>query len=132
MDSLIFFSLVIYIFGTFISSVSQIILKKSTQKEYTINNKLITFLNGKLKFLKLDVREYLNVRVIGAYFIFFVATLCTVFAYKYVPLSMGPILGATEYIFVAVLSWLFLKEKITKQKLLGLSVIISGIIIYSL
>ena len=71
-------------------------------------------------------------RVILAYTIFFLATLCTVFAYKYVPLSMGPILGATEYVFVALLSFFLLKEKIGKKKLAGLLVIIAGVIIFSL
>ena len=114
MNEKILFSL-IFVFGVFISSVSQIILKKSAQKEYP--NK---------------IREYLNARVIFAYIIFFGATLCSIMAYKVIPLSLGPILESAGYIFVAVLSWLFLKEKITKKKMLGLSIIIIGIIIYSL
>lgn len=114
MNEKILFSL-IFIFGVFISSISQIVLKKSAQIKY----------NSKIK-------EYLNPRVIFAYIIFFGATLCSVWAYTVIPLSLGPILESAGYIFVAVLSWLFLKEKITKQKLLGLSVIIIGIIIYSL
>lgn len=114
MGEKILFSL-IFIFGVFISSISQIVLKKSAQIEY----------GSKIK-------EYLNPRVIFAYIIFFGATLCSVWAYTVIPLSLGPILESAGYIFVAFLSWLFLKEKITKQKLLGLSVIIIGIIIYSL
>ena len=114
MNEKILFSL-IFVFGVFISSVSQIILKKAAQKEYP--NK---------------IREYLNARVIFAYFIFFGATLCSIWAYTVIPLSLGPILESAGYIFVAVLSWLFLKEKITKKKMLGLSIIIIGIIIYSL
>ena len=114
MNEKILFSL-IFIFGVFISSVSQIILKQAAQKEYP--NK---------------IREYLNARVIFAYIIFFGATLCSIWAYTVIPLSLGPILESAGYIFVAVLSWLFLKEKITKKKMLGLSIIIIGIIIYSL
>ena len=114
MNEKILFSL-IFIFGVFISSVSQIILKKSAQKEYPSR-----------------IKEYLNARVIFAYIIFFGATLCSIWAYKVIPLSLGPILESAGYFFVAVLSWLFLKEKITKQKMLGLSIIIIGIIIYSL
>ena len=114
MNEKILFSL-IFILGVFISSISQIILKKSAQKEYP--NK---------------IREYLNARVVFAYIIFFSATLCSVLAYTKIPLSFGPILESAGYFFVAVLSWLFLKEKITKQKMLGLSIIIIGIIIYSL
>lgn len=112
-DKILF--ILIFIFGTFISSLSQIMLKKSAQKDYP--NK---------------IREYLNARVIFSYIIFFGATLCTVWAYTVIPLSLGPILASAGYIFVAVLSWLFLKEKITRKKMLGLSIIIIGIIIYSL
>lgn len=114
MNEKILFSL-IFIFGVFISAVSQILLKKSAQVEY----------GSKIK-------EYLNPRVIFAYIIFFGATLCSILAYTKIPLSFGPILESAGYIFVAVLSRLFLKEKITKKKLIGLSVIIIGIIIYSL
>ncbi len=105
----------IFVAGVFISSVSQIILKKSADIEYP--NK---------------IREYLNVRVIFSYIIFFGATLCSILAYTRIPLSLGPILESSGYIFVAVMSRLFLKEKITKQKMLGLSIIIIGIIIYAI
>lgn len=114
MNEKILFSLT-FIFGVFISSVSQILLKKSAQVEY----------GSKIK-------EYLNPRVIFAYIIFFGATLCSVLAYTKIPLSFGPILESAGYIFVAILSRLFLKERITKKKLIGLSIIIIGIIIYSL
>lgn len=114
MNEKILFSL-IFIFGVFISSISQIFLKKSAQIEYCSK-----------------IKEYLNPRVIFAYIIFFGATLCSVWAYTVLPLSLGPILESSGYIFVAVLSRLFLKEKITNQKLLGLSIIILGIITYSL
>ena len=105
----------IFVFGTFISSVSQIVLKKSAQKKYP--NK---------------IREYLNVPVISSYIIFFGATLCSVLAYTKIPLSLGPILESSGYFFVAILSLIFLKEKITKKKMLGLSIIIIGIIIYAM
>ncbi len=113
MNKLLFVA--IYIVGVFVSAIAQIILKKSAGKKY-----------------ESKIREYLNPYVIISYAIFFGATFCTIFAYSGIPLSLGPILAASEYIFVAVLSWLFLKEKITKPKLLGLSIIIIGIIIYSL
>ena len=114
MNSKIVFSL-IYLSGVFISAIAQIILKKSAGKEY-----------------ESKIREYLNPYVIIAYAIFFGATFCTIYAYKGVPLSFGPILAASEYVFVAVLSKLFLKENINLKKVIGLSVIIAGIIIYSL
>ena len=114
MNEKILFSL-IFVAGVLISSISQIILKKSAEKEYPSK-----------------IREYLNVRVIFAYIIFFGATLCSILAYTKIPLSLGPILESSGYFFVAVLSYIFLKEKISKQKMLGLSIIIIGIIIYAL
>lgn len=105
----------IYILGIIISSFAQILLKKSANIER----------NSKIE-------EYLNIRTILAYTIFFGATLCSVFAYKYIPLSFGPILGTTEYIFIAILSYFFLKEKINKRKLLGLIIIVIGVFIFSL
>ncbi len=114
MNKWMVFSVILYLFGVFISAISQILLKKSSQKKYSH-----------------WIREYLNVRVIVAYSIFFLATLCSVVAYKYIPLSMGPILGTMEYIFVAVLSYFLLKEKISRKKLLGLMIIIFGVLVFS-
>ncbi|MGN1327337.1 MAG: EamA family transporter [Clostridia bacterium] len=105
----------IYILGVLISAFAQILLKNSANIKK--DNK---------------IREYLNFKTILAYLIFFGATLCTVFAYKYVPLSMGPILGTTEYLFVAILSYWLLKEKISKKKLIGLFTIMLGILIFSI
>lgn len=98
-----------------VSSVSQILLKKSAQKEYPSK-----------------LREYLNPMVIIAYGMFFGSTLITMYALKVVPLSMSPILESAGYIFVAILSFLFLKEKMSKKQLIGMTLIIIGIVIYSI
>ena len=103
------------LFGILISAFAQILLKKSSGKEY--ENR---------------IKEYLNPFVIISYTIFFIATFCSIFAYKVVPLSLGPILGATEYIFVAILSRVLLKEKVSVKKSVGLAIIVAGVIISSL
>ncbi|SEA77419.1 Triose-phosphate Transporter family protein [Pseudobutyrivibrio sp. ACV-2] len=100
--------------GTFIASCSQIVLKKAAEKEYASK-----------------IAEYLNPMVMGAYIVFFGASLCSVIGYKMVPLSIGPILEATGYIWVAILGKIFLGEHISKKKGLGLLVIIVGIVIAS-
>lgn len=105
----------IYLLGVVVSSIAQILLKKSANLKK----------ESKLK-------EYLNFKTIFAYGIFFGATFCTLLAYKYVPLSMGVILNSTEYIFVAILSYFLLKEKISKKKLIGLITIIIGVVIFSI
>ena len=104
--------IVLFLFSVFISSVSQIMLKVSANKEY-----------------ENSIKEYLNLKVIIAYGIFFLSSILTSIAYRRVPLSMGGILEATGYIWIALLGYIVLKEKISKRKTLGLVVIILGILI---
>ena len=114
MSELAIYSLIM-VFGSLIASISQIMLKKSAQNQYP--NKL---------------KEYLNPLVIIAYVLFFGTTFISMYALKVVPLSMGPILEASGYIFVAVFSYIFLKERMTKKQLFGMALIIIGIVFYSL
>ena len=107
--------IILFLGGVFISSVSQILLKKSANKTY--DNVL---------------KEYLNPWVVIAYGLFFGATLTTVIAYKYVPLSLGPILESSGYFFVTILGMIFLKEKVGKKKALGLLIILVGIVVFNL
>ena len=107
--------IILFLSAVFISSISQIMLKKSANKSY--ENK---------------IKEYMNPWVIIAYGLFFSATLATVIAYKYVPLSLGPILESSGYFFVTILGMIFLKEKVGKKKALGLLVILTGIIVFNL
>ncbi len=102
----------IYLFSVFISSVSQIILKTSADKKYESR-----------------IREYLNPRVIIAYGIFFLATFVTIYAYKGIPLSVGPILETTGYLWVSLLGYFILKEKLSRRKIAGLVIVVAGIII---
>ena len=105
----------IFLGSVLVASISQIMLKKSANQKYDR-----------------WIDEYLNFRVIFAYGLFFLSSLLTVYAYKFVPLSMGPVLEASGYVFVAVMGYFILKEKIGKRKMLGLIIIIAGIVIFSL
>ena len=109
------FYVLLFIFSVFIASVSQTILNTSADKTYDSR-----------------LQEYLNPKVIIAYGMFFLSSLITVVAYKYVPLSMGPILESSGYIFVTLLGFFVLHEKIGKKKLMGLLVILAGITIFNL
>lgn len=104
--------IILFLFSVFISSVSQIVLKLSANEKH-----------------ENSIKEYLNPRVIIAYGIFFLSSLLTILAYRGVPLSLGPVLETTGYIWVTVLGYFILKEKVNKKKLIGLLVIIAGIII---
>lgn len=104
----------IMLLGVFISSVAQVLLKKAAQKQY-----------GSV------LEEYLNWPVITAYAIFFAATFLSIYAYKVVPLSMGPILEATGYIYVTIFGVTIFHEKLDRWKLIALALIIGGIVVYS-
>lgn len=105
----------IFLSGVFFSAVSQVMLKISAQKTYSSR-----------------IKEYLNPFVIAAYAIFFGTTLLTVLAYKKVPLSMGPILESTGYIYVTIFGAVFFREKINIRKAAGLLLIIFGITVYAI
>ncbi|MEY8460645.1 multidrug ABC transporter [Eggerthellaceae bacterium 24-137] len=112
-------SLVLYsgilLLGTFVSAVSQVILKKAAQKTY----------DSKLA-------EYLNFPVIFAYTLFVATTLMCIIAYRVVPLSFGPVLESTSYLYVTVFGVVIFKEKITKKKIAALALILAGIAVYAM
>ncbi|MBQ3445118.1 EamA family transporter [Candidatus Saccharibacteria bacterium] len=114
MSDIILFS-GIYLFGVIISAFSQVLLKKSADVKTQ-------------SFWK----QYLNLKVISAYGIFFLASFLSVYAYKVIPVTLGAILGTLEYGLVAILSYVFFKEKLTKKQILGILLIIAGIIVYSI
>ena len=104
----------VFLFSVLISSISQILLKKSADKTY----------DSRLK-------EYLNPLVIIAYGMFFCSMMITMYCYRYVDVSAGPIFESAGYIFVGVLGYIFLKEKFTAKKIIGMLLIMLGIVIFS-
>lgn len=101
--------------GTFLSSISQVMLKKAALRHH----------DSKLA-------EYLNPLVIVAYVIFVGTTFLSIFAYRGIPLSMGPVLEATSYIYVTIFGVTIFKEKLNGRKLAALVLILAGILVYSL
>lgn len=78
------------------------------------------------------LREYLNWRVIVAYLIFGSVLLLNTYAYTQVDLKYGPVLDTFTYVFVLLLSFGVLKEKVSKGKLIGNLIIILGVLVYTL
>jgi len=99
--------------SVFIASCSQILLKKSAEIKY-----------------ESFIKEYLNWRVIVGYGMMFVSTILTILAFKGLDYKNGPILESIGYIFMMVLSRYFLKEKITKNKIVGNVLILLGIVVF--
>ncbi len=106
---------IVLLMSIFISSISQVILKKSTFKHYDS-----------------VIREYINLPVVLAYSIFLVATTMSVFAYGAIPLSLAVALETTSYLYITFFGVAIFKEKLTKQKIFSLALIIVGILVYAL
>lgn len=102
--------IVLFILCVFVSSCSQILLKKAA-------------LQGNI-----GIKTFLNKKVVLGYGIFFVVTVLVTQLYKYIDLSLGTLLDSFGYIFVIGLSVIFLKEKISVRKLIGMFLITIGVI----
>lgn len=96
-----------------IASVSQLLLKKSSMKTYSS-----------------VVREYLNPLVIGGYGLLVLSMLMTIYAYTGMDYKNGPVIESLGNVFVLVLGCLFLKERITVRKLLGIACIMGGMAVF--
>lgn len=100
--------------GTFISAISQVMLKKASMRHYDS-----------------AIREYMNPLVISAYLMFVGTTFLSIFAYREIPLSLGPVLEASSYVYVTIFGVKIFGEKISLKKVIALAFIIIGIIVFS-
>lgn len=98
-----------------VAAISQILLKKSANKQY----------NSRIK-------EYLNAFVIVGYGMFFISSLMSVISLRGISISYSSIIESLSYIIVPILSYYLLKEKLNKKQLFGMIIIIVGIIIFNL
>lgn len=114
MDKQRFYYCCILLIGVFISAVSQVMLKKSALRQYHSM-----------------IQEYLNPYVIIAYLLFIGTTFLSILAYRVIPLSMGPVLETTSYIYVTYFGITIFHEQMTRKKFLALALIVAGILIYA-
>ena len=99
-----------------VASFAQVLLKKSAMEPH--DN---------------IIKEYLNVKVICGYGLMFVGMFLTIFAYgRGVQYKNGPIMESIGNIWVVILSFLFFREPITRNKVLGNILILLGIVIFYL
>ena len=107
--------LLIALSSVIIASFAQVLLKQSANINY-----------------RSKIREYLNWRVVTAYFMMFLCMLLTVFAFKGLEYKVVSIIESVGYILVTIMGRLFFNEKITGNKILGNFLIVIGIIIFFL
>jgi len=114
MNELFLFSMIM-IGAVFIAACSQILLKREASNTHA------NFLN-----------EYINRRVIVAYVLFGLSTLVSMYVLRHIPLSLVPVLETVAFIFIPVLSFVFLGEKLRRVQIAGMMIIVVGIIIFSI
>lgn len=106
--------IVLILLSTFIAAISQIMLKKSAQKQYGSS-----------------IAEYINPLVLLGYALLLITTLISIRALRYIPMTLAVALESAGQIFVPVLSYFILKERIKRKKMIGMLIIIVGLVIYS-
>ena len=110
MDSHVVFYAGMMLVSVFLAAISQVMLKKEALKPH-----------------QSVTSEYLNPLVICSYAVFLVASFLTMYAYKGIPLSLGPVLEATSYLYVA-----FFGARLGMRKVIALGLIVGGIVVYAL
>ena len=99
--------------SVFASTTSQILLKTQANKTEHQN------------FFK----KFLNLRVILSYGILFLSLAFNQVALIHVPASVVPCITATSFIWIFLFSFIFLKERPSRRKILGVVLILAGIAI---
>ena len=102
-----------FVFSVFVCSCTQISLKKAAAED------------------RHGISIYLNKTVIISNVIFVGATFVSTILYRHIQLSTASLLGSLSYVFVPVLSLVFIKEKISKRKISGIVLIIMGLAVFA-
>lgn len=105
---------ILVVISVLIGSVAQMLLKSSSKVEH----RSLLF-------------EYFNWKVIVGYGLMFVALVINIFAMsKGVLVKEVSIIESLSYLFVPTLALFFFNEKINKQKVIAIAVIMVGVIIF--
>lgn len=105
----------LYVCSGLIAAVSQLLMKKEAGKHRDDRG----------------IRRILHVKVMMAYGLMFSTIFINMIAMRYVPYKYTAVLGTFSYIFVLVLGYLVLKERIGKIRAAGACVILAGIVVFN-
>ena len=103
------------IFSVFLSSFSQVLLKKESIKVH-----------------QSMLGEYINWPVLFGYGIMIFCIFLMMIAYKGLPYKCGPIIESIGYVFIMLFGRYFFKVKITWNCLTGNLIIVIGVIVFSM
>ncbi|MBQ9165883.1 MAG: EamA family transporter [Oscillospiraceae bacterium] len=105
-------SYVLAIIAVVISSVSQVLLKKKADQAP-----------------KNFIMKFLNLPVIVSYILLFASMMLNSLALREMDVSVLPCITATSFLWIMVLSAIFLGEKPTRRKVIGVVMILVGVVV---
>lgn len=112
----LYFYIFIGYLGVFLTAIAQLTLKFATIK---YNNK------GRMKF-------FINPFTLIGYTILLLVTLLNLYIFQFLDLKYVFMFLPTTYILIPILSYFFLKEKISRRQLVQYALIFFGIIVFNL
>lgn len=95
-----------------IASFAQILLKKSAE-------------TGSQSFIK----KFLNIKVVSSYILLFISMFINTFVLRHLELKILPCITATSFLWILLFSYLFLGEKPSTNKVIGMLMIMAGVIV---
>lgn len=98
-----------------LSAASQMLLKRAAKTAYSS-----------------PIREYLNVWVVGGYGLLVLSMLSVVSACRGLEMKNVPVIEALGFPLVMVLGRIFYGEKLTRNKLIGMGLIMLGVAVFYL
>lgn len=103
---------IIGICSVIIASFAQILLKKSAEV------KAESF-----------IKKFLNIKVVSSYMLLFMSMFINTFVLRHLELKILPCITATSFLWILLFSYLFLGEKPSKNKVIGMIMIVVGVIV---
>ena len=109
-------SIILALTAVMIAGIAQLVLKASANR--TIEKPLL--------------KKVFNIKVGLAYGLMLCSSFLNVIALRHLELKLVPVIEAIGFLWVPILSVLFLKEKLSKQNILGCGIIVVGIGIFAI
>ena len=108
-------SIALMVFSALLAGISQCFLKYSAKKKHT------SILN-----------EFLNIQVIVGYSLLVITMFLNIIAYRNIEYKLGPIINSLTYVFVLFFGVVIFHEKLSKNKIFGIILILLGIFLFNL
>jgi small multidrug resistance pump len=85
---------------------------------------------GSVNLLKTQISMYLNPFSLVAYLIFSIVAFLSIYAMKGLELKDFFALNSLTYMVIPILSFLLLKESVTKNKIIGILLVSLGVVVF--